>query len=103
MNFSDFENVANSSSGKIMHSAVIDTVASVIGWMYFAAWTLSFYPQVYTNWRRKRLVVSCTSNVAHDHHSLFYIVAVLQTFNKNTRGYSIIVAASVLLSKISLF
>lgn len=29
------------------------TVSSIIGWTYFAAWTLSFYPQVWTNWRRQ--------------------------------------------------
>uniref|UniRef100_A0A0B6ZNS1 Cystinosin homolog n=1 Tax=Arion vulgaris TaxID=1028688 RepID=A0A0B6ZNS1_9EUPU len=56
MNVSDEENVSNFTSGKIMHSEAINTAASVIGWMYFAAWTLSFYPQVYTNWRRKSVI-----------------------------------------------
>ncbi|CAH8865349.1 unnamed protein product [Trichobilharzia szidati] len=28
----------------------------VIGWLYFAAWTVSFYPQLYMNWRRKSVV-----------------------------------------------
>uniref|UniRef100_A0A2C9JNI0 Cystinosin homolog n=2 Tax=Biomphalaria glabrata TaxID=6526 RepID=A0A2C9JNI0_BIOGL len=41
---------------KVMHSAVIDDIASVIGWIYFAAWTLSFYPQVFSNWKRKSVV-----------------------------------------------
>jgi cystinosin len=27
--------------------------SAVIGWMYFAAWSLSFYPQLKTNWERK--------------------------------------------------
>ena len=25
----------------------------VVGWIYFAAWSISFYPQILTNWRRK--------------------------------------------------
>ncbi|CAG5129560.1 unnamed protein product [Candidula unifasciata] len=57
MNYSDVQNVSNvTNSGKLMHSAAINTFAAVVGWMYFAAWTLSFYPQVYTNWRRKSVV-----------------------------------------------
>nr|CAH8865502.1 unnamed protein product [Trichobilharzia regenti] len=28
----------------------------VIGWLYFAAWTVSFYPQLYLNWKRKSVV-----------------------------------------------
>ncbi|CAL1526899.1 unnamed protein product [Lymnaea stagnalis] len=50
------ENISNSSHGKIIHSEALDYVASVIGWIYFSAWTLSFYPQVISNWRRKSVV-----------------------------------------------
>ncbi|CAH8615333.1 unnamed protein product [Heterobilharzia americana] len=28
----------------------------VIGWLYFAAWTVSFYPQLFLNWKRKSVV-----------------------------------------------
>ncbi|BFY99872.1 hypothetical protein BsWGS_02912 [Bradybaena similaris] len=57
MNYSGEDHDSNlTTSGKVMHSAAINTVAAVVGWMYFAAWTLSFYPQVYTNWRRKSVV-----------------------------------------------
>ena len=31
-------------------------VSGVIGWTYFAAWSISFYPQVYLNWVRKSVV-----------------------------------------------
>ncbi|XP_059151677.1 cystinosin-like [Physella acuta] len=44
------------SNHTVMHSLAIDYTASVIGWIYFAAWTLSFYPQVIINWRRKSVV-----------------------------------------------
>lgn len=36
------------------HSNVISIINQVIGWIYFVAWSISFYPQVITNWRRKR-------------------------------------------------
>ncbi|XP_074036350.1 cystinosin isoform X2 [Leptinotarsa decemlineata] len=28
----------------------------VIGWIYFVAWSISFYPQIYINWKRKSVV-----------------------------------------------
>jgi cystinosin len=40
----------------VMHYHVLDIVQVVIGWIYFAAWTISFYPQVYLNWKRKSVV-----------------------------------------------
>lgn len=40
----------------IVHSHVLETVIIVIGWMYFAAWSISFYPQVILNFKRKSVV-----------------------------------------------
>ncbi|GLV35873.1 Cystinosin [Carabus blaptoides fortunei] len=34
----------------------IDTVSTIVGWIYFVAWSVSFYPQIYTNWKRKSVV-----------------------------------------------
>ena len=31
-------------------------LSGVIGWTYFAAWSISFYPQIYTNYKRKSVV-----------------------------------------------
>ena len=31
-------------------------ISAVIGWVYFAAWSISFYPQLWTNYRRKSVV-----------------------------------------------
>lgn len=28
----------------------------MIGWLYFVAWSVSFYPQIYTNFRRKSVI-----------------------------------------------
>jgi len=30
--------------------------SAIIGWVYFAAWSISFYPQIYENWKRKSVV-----------------------------------------------
>ncbi|KAM5215412.1 cystinosin isoform 2-T2 [Hipposideros larvatus] len=40
----------------VIHSSVVSIINKVIGWIYFAAWSVSFYPQVIKNWRRKSVV-----------------------------------------------
>ncbi|KAK2507033.1 hypothetical protein MC885_014645 [Smutsia gigantea] len=40
----------------VIHSNVISIINQVIGWIYFAAWSISFYPQVIMNWRRKSVI-----------------------------------------------
>lgn len=37
-------------------SYVLIYASSIIGWAYFVAWSVSFYPQIVTNWRRKSVV-----------------------------------------------
>ena len=38
----------------VVHSSVLSVINQVIGWIYFVAWSVSFYPQAWENWRRKR-------------------------------------------------
>jgi len=33
-----------------------DYISAVIGWVYFIMWSVSFYPQVWENWKRKSVV-----------------------------------------------
>uniref|UniRef100_A0A8D0NPR2 Cystinosin n=1 Tax=Sus scrofa TaxID=9823 RepID=A0A8D0NPR2_PIG len=40
----------------VIHSHILSIINQVIGWIYFVAWSISFYPQVITNWRRKSVV-----------------------------------------------
>lgn len=40
----------------IINSPTLDVVISVVGWIYSAAWSLSFYFQVILNFRRKSVV-----------------------------------------------
>ncbi|XP_031562974.1 cystinosin homolog [Actinia tenebrosa] len=34
----------------------LSVIADVVGWGYFLAWTISFYPQIYENCRRKSVI-----------------------------------------------
>ncbi|VDM60654.1 unnamed protein product [Angiostrongylus costaricensis] len=38
----------------VIKSHFIDGLTIAVGWIYFSAWSLSFYPQIYLNFRRKR-------------------------------------------------
>ncbi|XP_078656144.1 cystinosin-like isoform X1 [Branchiostoma floridae x Branchiostoma belcheri] len=40
----------------VVHSIPLHVVNAVIGWIYFVAWSVSFYPQIFENWRRKSVV-----------------------------------------------
>ncbi|XP_013136517.1 PREDICTED: cystinosin homolog isoform X2 [Papilio polytes] len=40
----------------VMHSQVISVISYIMGWIYFAAWSVSFYPQIYINYKRKSVV-----------------------------------------------
>lgn len=37
----------------IIHSDQVFFVCIAVGWMYFVAWSVSFYPQIYENFKRK--------------------------------------------------
>jgi len=38
----------------IARSTKLDKVINIVGWLYFAAWSCSFYPQIVLNFRRQR-------------------------------------------------
>ncbi|XP_051894075.1 cystinosin-like isoform X2 [Pristis pectinata] len=40
----------------VLQSSAVNILSQVIGWIYFLAWSISFYPQVIENWRRKSVV-----------------------------------------------
>ncbi|XP_050401980.1 cystinosin isoform X2 [Patella vulgata] len=40
----------------VYHSTMLVVINSVIGWIYFVAWSVSFYPQVYSNFKRKSVI-----------------------------------------------
>lgn len=40
----------------VQHSYILNYFSFTIGWIYFFAWSISFYPQIYQNWKRKSVV-----------------------------------------------
>jgi len=40
----------------LQYSNELALISVVVGWIYFVAWSISFYPQMYENWRRKSVV-----------------------------------------------
>lgn len=40
----------------VVHNRPLSIINAVIGWIYFVAWSVSFYPQVYLNWRRQSVI-----------------------------------------------
>jgi len=40
----------------VMKSKGIDTFSTIVGWIYFVAWSISFYPQIIENFRRKSVI-----------------------------------------------
>ncbi|XP_042560765.1 cystinosin isoform X2 [Clupea harengus] len=40
----------------MVRSSILAIIDQVIGWIYFVAWSISFYPQAYENWKRKSVV-----------------------------------------------
>ncbi|XP_017752194.1 PREDICTED: cystinosin homolog isoform X2 [Eufriesea mexicana] len=37
-------------------SVILYHISAVVGWIYFLAWSVSFYPQIYSNYKRKSVV-----------------------------------------------
>ncbi|XP_051529049.1 cystinosin isoform X2 [Myxocyprinus asiaticus] len=40
----------------IVRSNVLFIINQIIGWIYFLAWSVSFYPQAFENWKRRSVV-----------------------------------------------
>lgn len=41
---------------RVVHSMPLYIINQVIGWLYFVAWSISFYPQAFLNWKRKSVI-----------------------------------------------
>lgn len=40
----------------VANSYAIIIISITVGWVYFVAWSVSFYPQIWINWKRKSVV-----------------------------------------------
>ncbi|KYO33783.1 cystinosin [Alligator mississippiensis] len=75
---------------QVLHSQILRYIDQVIGWIYFLAWSISFYPQVIENCRRKSVVglsfdfiaLNLTGFIAYSvfNVGLFWIVAIREQF-----------------------
>uniref|UniRef100_A0A3P9Q740 Cystinosin, lysosomal cystine transporter n=1 Tax=Poecilia reticulata TaxID=8081 RepID=A0A3P9Q740_POERE len=93
----------------VIHSSVLSVVAQVIGWIYFVAWSVSFYPQAWENWRRKSVVglnfdflaLNLTGFIAYSvfNIGLFWIPYIKEEFlQKNPNGINPVNANDVFFS-----
>ncbi|XP_063147161.1 cystinosin [Candoia aspera] len=74
----------------VIHSRAVRIVDQVIGWIYFLAWSVSFYPQAFENWRRKSVVglsfdyiaLNLTGFIAYSvfNIGLFWVIPVKEQF-----------------------
>ncbi|XP_037325171.1 cystinosin [Pungitius pungitius] len=77
----------------VVHSNVLLVISEVIGWIYFLAWSVSFYPQVWENFRRKSVVglnfdylaLNLTGFIAYSvfNVGLFWVPYIKEEFLKN--------------------
>ncbi|KAK5614512.1 hypothetical protein CRENBAI_020667 [Crenichthys baileyi] len=93
----------------VIHSSVLSVVTQVIGWIYFLAWSVSFYPQAWENWRRKSVVglnfdflaLNLTGFLAYSvfNIGLFWILEIKEEFlQKNPNGINPVNANDVFFS-----
>lgn len=60
-------------------------LSSIVGWVYFVAWTISFYPQMISNFRRKSVVglsfdYTALNFVGHTLYMVFNVSLFFSTF-----------------------
>ncbi|KAL9694214.1 hypothetical protein quinque_013499 [Culex quinquefasciatus] len=93
----------------IANSGTLIYVAIVIGWIYFVAWTVSFWPQMIINFRRKSVVGLSFDFLALNllGHTLYCIFNCSmywndhieqEYFNRNPRGLNPVIANDVAFS-----
>nr|XP_057929673.1 cystinosin isoform X2 [Doryrhamphus excisus] len=93
----------------VVHSNVLAVFSQVVGWMYFVSWSVSFYPQVWDNWRRKSVVglsfdflaLNVTGFIAYTVFNvcLFWVVPIKEQFiQKNPNGLNPVKANDVFFS-----
>jgi cystinosin len=81
----------------VANSRPLIIISSVVGWIYFVAWSISFYPQVWLNFKRKSVVglsfdFLSLNIVGHTMYAIFncslYFIGYFQTeyFNRFPNG-----------------
>lgn len=93
----------------VIHSSVVDLISQIIGWIYFLAWSVSFYPQAWENFTRKSVVglnldflaLNLTGFIAYSVFNicLFWVEPIKEEFLKsNPNGVNPVTASDVFFS-----
>nr|XP_020476581.1 cystinosin [Monopterus albus] len=108
-NNTDFNNLPVRIRFMVVHSNILSVIAQVIGWIYFLAWSVSFYPQAWENWRRKSVIglnfdflaLNLTGFIAYSvfNIGLFWVPYIKEEFlKKNPNGINPVSANDVFFS-----
>lgn len=93
----------------VIHSSAVDLISQIIGWIYFLAWSVSFYPQAWENFTRKSVVglnldflaLNLTGFIAYSVFNicLFWVEPIKEEFLKgNPNGVNPVTASDVFFS-----
>lgn len=93
----------------VIHSTAVDLLSQIIGWIYFLAWSVSFYPQAWENFTRKSVVglnldflaLNLTGFIAYSVFNicLFWVEPIKEQFLKNNpNGVNPVTASDVFFS-----
>lgn len=93
----------------VIHSSAVDLLSQIIGWIYFLAWSVSFYPQAWENFTRKSVVglnldflaLNLTGFIAYSVFNicLFWVDPIKEEFLKNNpNGVNPVTASDVFFS-----
>ncbi|KAM3876239.1 cystinosin [Diretmus argenteus] len=55
-NSTDIDSTTTRIHFMVIHSYALSIINQVIGWIYFVAWSISFYPQAWENWKRRSVI-----------------------------------------------
>uniref|UniRef100_A0A8D3CGU0 Cystinosin n=2 Tax=Scophthalmus maximus TaxID=52904 RepID=A0A8D3CGU0_SCOMX len=108
-NNTDFNSLSVRIRFMVVHSNILSVISQVIGWIYFLAWSVSFYPQAWENWRRKSVVglnfdflaLNLTGFIAYSvfNIGLFWVPYIKEEFlEKNPNGINPVEANDVFFS-----
>nr|XP_043900853.1 cystinosin isoform X1 [Solea senegalensis]XP_043900854.1 cystinosin isoform X1 [Solea senegalensis]XP_043900855.1 cystinosin isoform X1 [Solea senegalensis]XP_043900856.1 cystinosin isoform X1 [Solea senegalensis]XP_043900858.1 cystinosin isoform X1 [Solea senegalensis] len=108
-NNTDFNSLSVRIRFMVIHSKILFVFSEIIGWIYFLAWSVSFYPQAWENWRRKSVVglnfdflaLNLTGFIAYSvfNIGLFWVPYIQEEFiQQNPNGINPVTASDVFFS-----
>nr|XP_046246775.1 cystinosin [Scatophagus argus] len=108
-NYTDFNSLSIRIRFMVVRNNVLSVISQIIGWIYFVAWSVSFYPQAWQNGKRKSVVglnfdflaLNLTGFIAYSvfNIGLFWVPYVKEEFlRRNPNGINPVSANDVFFS-----